>query len=106
MEITKEEYDKALDIVLKYEEENDITRTWLDEEIEESRNMEDDVERLGALQEMAEHIANDFTFAMGILEQEIEDALDEVSDEAKEETGYHSVEDVTQDIMVRNSNEW
>lgn len=61
-------------------------------------------ERLEELRDIAEEIANDFTYAMSFLEPEIEDALYNTGDKIKDELGYHDVSDVTQDICVTNSN--
>lgn len=106
MKITEEEYLKAKEIVQTYELENNIVqKSFLEEEIDESRTLED-VERLEKLNDIASDLGNQFTYDMGILECEIEEALDEVSDEAKEETGYYSVEDITQNIDVKDSNSW
>jgi hypothetical protein len=65
-----------------------------------------DTERLEALNEIAEDLANEFTYRMRKLEDAIQDALDEVSNEAKEEKGYYHIEDITQDINVKSSSDW
>ena len=42
---------------------------------------------------------------MQILEEEIENVLEKTSKKVKSETGYWSVEDITQDINVTRSGE-
>ena len=95
------EYIKALSRIREYENQNNICPVKL--EIKEAIEQEDDVEKLYALNTLAEDIANEFTYNMHLLETAIEETLWNVSDEAKEETGYHSVADITQDISVTRS---
>ncbi len=95
------EYIKALSRIREYENQNKICQTRL--AIKEAIEQEDDVEKLHALNTIAEDIANEFTYNMHLLETTIEETLWNVSDEAKEETGYHSVADITQDISVTRS---
>lgn len=87
--------------IREYENQNKICPIKL--EIREAVQQEDDVAKLDALNTLAEDIANEFTYNMHLLETTIEETLWNVSDEAKEETGYHSVEDVTQNISVTRS---
>jgi DNA-binding transcriptional ArsR family regulator len=65
-----------------------------------------DAERLQELNWLAEEIANEFTWQMSFLESACYDAMEEVSDEAKEETGFHSIEDLTCKIDVTPSYGW
>jgi len=74
----------------------------LQKEIEESEKLED-VERLEKLNSIAHDLANQFSYDMGILENAIEIAIEEVSDEARKETNYYSIADITQDINVTPS---
>lgn len=100
--ITNEaEYIKALTRIREYENQNKICPIKL--EIKDAIEQEDDADKLDALNSLAEDIANEFTYNMHLLETAIEETLWNVSDEAKEQTGYHSVEDVTQNISVTRS---
>ena len=95
------EYIKALSRIREYENQNKICQVRL--LIREAVEEEDDADKLHALNSLAEDIANEFTYNMHLLETAIEETLWDVSDEAKEETGYYSVEDVTQKISVTRS---
>jgi chromosomal replication initiation ATPase DnaA len=57
-------------------------------------------ERLEALQDLAQDIANHFQDSMSDLEQAIDEALDNTGEAIKNELGWHSVADVTQDISI------
>jgi|VirMetMinimDraft_7_1064189.scaffolds.fasta_scaffold23292_2 hypothetical protein len=61
---------------------------------------------LDFLNTQASDVANQFSYDMGLLESAIHDALDEVSEESRNELGYHNVSDVTQDIHVKPSYDW
>ena len=97
----EKQYLKALEKIRKYEYENNICPVKLS--IKEAIEQEDDVDKLQGLNTIAEDLANELTYHMSLLEKVIEETLWTVSDEAKEETGYHSVEDVTQNISVTRS---
>lgn len=61
------------------------------------------MERLEHLNYIASDLANDFTYNMSVLEDEIQEALDNTGERIKNQLGYHSIEDVTQDINVTPS---
>lgn len=52
------------------------------------------------LRSIAEMLANDYKRKMDLLEYRIEQALDDVSDDAKAICDYQEVSDVTRDITV------
>ncbi len=95
------EYLKALKRIREYEKTNSICPVRM--EIKEAVEQVDDYDKLQGLNTIAEDLANEFTYHMSLLEKAIEETLWKVSDEAKEQTGYHSVEDVTQNISVTRS---
>ena len=74
--------------------------------IRETKSLKDKEECLIALRDLAEDIANDFTYAMAYLEDEIQFVLDRRPEKIKRETGYYDVSDVTQDICVNSSSSW
>lgn len=74
--------------------------------IRETKSIKDKRERLDALRDLAEDLANDFTYSMSYLEDEISFVLDRTSNKIKEEMGYWDVSDVTQDICVTSSSDW
>lgn len=74
--------------------------------IRETKSLKDKEERLIALRDLAEDIANDFTYAMAYLEDEIQFVLDRTPEKIKRETGYYDVSDVTRDICVNSSSSW
>mgnify|MGYP000583060947 CR=1 FL=1 len=82
----------------------DITE--LRKAIRKTKSLKCKGERLMALRDLAEDLANDFTYAMADLESEIEFVLDRTPEKIKRETNYYSVSDVTQDISVTSSWEW
>ena len=71
--------------------------------IKESKSIKDKSERLMALRDVAEDIANHFTESMSFLEEEIDFVLERTPQRVKDELGYESVADVTCDINPRNS---
>jgi len=95
------QYLEALNRIREYERENSICPVKL--EIKEAVEQVDDYDKLQGLNTLAEDLANELTYHMSLLEKAIEETLWKVSDEAKEQTGYHSVEDVTQNIYVTRS---
>lgn len=97
----QEQYVKALKRIRQYENQNSICPIKMS--IQEAIEQEDDVDKLQGLNTIAEDLANELTYNMSLLERAIDDTLRNVSDQAKEETGYHSVEDVTQNISVTRS---
>jgi len=80
---------------------DDITKV-----IRETKSIKDKGERLEELRYIAEQLANQFTYDMGFLEDEIDFVLERTPRKIKEETGYWSVADVTQDISVTSSSDW
>lgn len=78
----------------------------LKSEIRRTKSIKDKADRLEELKWLAEEIANNFTYAMSFLEDEIAFVLDRTSNKIKNETGYHDVCDVTQDINVTSSSDW
>ena len=75
-------------------------------QIKETKSIKNKGERLEALRDITEVIANDFTESMAYLEEEIAFVLERTPNKIKEELGYDSVSDVTQDISVRASFEY
>jgi len=61
--------------------------------------------RINELRGTAESLANDFIASMTALETDIKEAIDETPKEVLDDLGYHSVEDVTQDIKLNTSYE-
>ena len=59
--------------------------------------------RINELRVTAESLANDFISSMSALETDIKEAIDETPKEVLDDLGYHSVEDVTQDIKLNKS---
>jgi len=57
-------------------------------------------DRLEELNSIAQDIADDFLDLMCDLEVEIDNALDNTGDRIKDELGWHSMSDVTQDINI------
>jgi len=74
--------------------------------IKETKSIKDKSERLEELRLIAEDIANQFTYDMFYLEDEIDFVLKRTPRKIKEETGYWSACDVTQDISVVRSSDW
>jgi hypothetical protein len=74
--------------------------------IKETKSIKDKEERLEELRCIAEDLANDFTYGMSYLEDEISFVLERTSQKIKDELGYHDVGDVTNDINVTNSYDW
>ena len=105
-DISRDMIDDKIDAIDSIKESNEHEHTsWLQSRIQESRAITDEAEKLDELRFIAEEIANQFTYDMQILEEEIENVLDETSEKVKSETGYWSVEDITQDINVTRSGE-
>lgn len=106
--LTKDEItsDEAQKLLLSLFGVSSSEKSWLEEELDEANSISDDVEKLEKYNDIASDIANQFTYDMSKLEDAIQVALDEVSNEAKQEIGYWSVCDVTQDIDVTKSWEW
>src|SRR5574344_338092 len=75
-------------------------------QIKYTKSIKDKEERLEELRLLTEEIANQFTFHMSLLENEIEFVLDRTPDSLKRELNYFSVSDITQNIVVRSSGEW
>jgi hypothetical protein len=74
--------------------------------IRETKSIKDKGERLEELRSIAEELANQFTYEMSFLEDEIDFVLERTPRKIKEETGYWSVSEVTQDISVISSSDW
>lgn len=110
MKISKEKYLKALQIVETYRDQNpgdkEDDMSIVELEIRDANAIEDEEDRLDAFRQIAEDIANQFTYDMSILEPAIEEALNNVSRKTREKTKYWSVSDVTQDINVTSSHQW
>ena len=75
-------------------------------QIKYTKSIKDKEERLEELRLLTEELANQFTFHMSLLENEIEFVLDRTPDSLKRELNYFSVSDITQNIVVRSSWEW
>jgi hypothetical protein len=71
-----------------------------------TKSIKDKGERLNELRFIAEGLANQFTYDMGFLEDEIEFVLERTPAKIKEELGWSNVCDVTQDINVTSSSDW
>lgn len=74
--------------------------------IKETKSIKDRYDRLSALRDVAEDIANHFTESMSHLEDEIEFVLERTPQKIKSEIGYECVADVTCDISPRSSWEY
>lgn len=74
--------------------------------IKETKSIKDKSERLNALRDLAEDIANQFTYDMSWIEDEIDFVLERTPQKIKDELGYYSVCDITQDINVTSSSDW
>ena len=74
--------------------------------IKETKSIKDKSDRLSALRDIAEDIANYFTESMSHLEDEIDFVLERTPQKIKEELGYDCVADVTCDISPRSSWEY
>lgn len=74
--------------------------------IKETKSIKDKSDRLSALRDIAEDIANHFTESMSHLEHEIDFVLERTPQKIKEELGYDCVADVTCDISPRSSWEY
>lgn len=72
-------------------------------EIKKTKSIKDKGERLEALRDLTEDVANHFTESMAYLEDEIDFVLDRTPQKIKDEYGYHDVSDVTQDISPMSS---
>ena len=106
--ITSEEYRAALDIVTLFQNQNPdpMMEPNFDKKLEIISGIEDYEEKLCELNALCETLANQFTYEMSFVEQAIEQALDEAPEEVLDELGWHSIEDVTQNINVRCSFEY
>lgn len=71
--------------------------------IKETKSIKDKSDRLSALRDIAEDIANHFTESMSYLEDEIDFVLERTPQKIKSELGYECVADVTCDISPRSS---
>lgn len=71
--------------------------------IKETKSIKDKSDRLSALRDIAEDIANNFTESMSYLEDEIDFVLERTPQKIKTELGYDCVADVTCDISPRSS---
>ena len=76
-------------------------RHWLTVDLEGLDDIENDVDKLRFLNSLAESFGKEFVSQMEHLESVISDTLNKVSSEARDEMGYFSVQDVTQDINIR-----
>lgn len=74
--------------------------------IKETKSIKDKSDRLSALRDIAEDIANNFTESMSYLEDEIDFVLKRTPQRIKLELGYDCVADVTCDISPRSSWEY
>jgi hypothetical protein len=74
--------------------------------IKETKSIKDKFDRLMALRDIAEDIANHFTESMSHLEDEIDFVLERTPHKVKNELGYECVADVTCDISPRSSWEY
>lgn len=74
--------------------------------IKETKSIKDKSDRLSALRDIAEDIANNFTESMSYLEDEIDFVLERTPQRIKLELGYDCVADVTCDIFPRSSWEY
>lgn len=63
-------------------------------------------QRIETLRGLAQIVADNFQESMSILEIEIQEVLDEMTEEMRDECGYHTVDDVTQSITIRPSWEY
>ena len=106
--ITSEEYRAALDIVALFQKQNPdpMMEHNFDKKLEIISGINDYSEKLYELNALCETIANQFTYEMSFIEQAIEQALEEATEEVLDELGWHSIEDVTQNINVRCSSEY
>lgn len=75
-------------------------------QIKYTKSIKDKEERLEELRLLTEELANQFTFHMSLLENEIGFVLDRTPDSLKRELNYFSVSDITQNIDVTSSGEW
>lgn len=69
-----------------------------EKELQDLEETESDL--LYELKDIAETLANEFKHKMDLLEARIEQALDEVSEETKEELSIYCVEDITQNLDI------
>jgi hypothetical protein len=74
--------------------------------IKETKSIKDKFDRLSALRDVAEDIANHFTESMSYLEDEIDFVLERTPQKIKLEHGYNCIADVTCDISPRSSWEY
>lgn len=72
-------------------------------EIKKTKSIKDKGERLEALRDLTEDVANHFTESMSHLEDEIQFVLDRTPEKVKDEFGYYDISDVTQDISPISS---
>lgn len=70
----------------------------LRKQIKITKSIKDKGERLMALNELCEDVANHFTESMSYLEDEIDFVLERTPEKIKNELGYHEVADVTRNI--------
>lgn len=70
------------------------------------RELDDNEEKLSQCKDIAEEIANQFTYEMSLLEDLIQDVINESSREELDNMGYYNVADVTCDINVKPSYKW
>jgi hypothetical protein len=70
-------------------------------QIKDTKSIKNKADRLNALRDIAEEIADDFQENMSNLENEIEFVLERTSQKIKDELDYNDVQDVTRDIIVR-----
>lgn len=106
--ISSEEYRKALEIINLYEKQNPDSSMEPDftKRLKIIETITDSEEKINELNYLCQDIANQFTYQMSFIENAIQEALDEAPEEVLNENGWHTIEDITQNINVTSSYEW
>lgn len=71
---------------------------WVEKEIDRITKIRNHVDRLYELRQLAEDVANEFTYSMSFIDNACDDILNKSSKKACDETGYYDVTDITGDI--------